>query len=336
MTVFPARVLLATGDGPDATPAIRAAVDLCERAGAELHVARVVRALPPHVYPDKRPEEYEDVYALQVGDALEEIVRPVEDAGGRVAGAHMRVGDDAAREVLRLGEEIGAGLIVLGGRDLGLIERLVGGSVREALIARAPVPVLVVGDGGWPPARVVVWDDSSEGARLAGELAVGVGGFYGASAVLLRVLPGGRGAEGRYEDSGEPFARWAARLEGLDGGRPQTGFVAGAAGKAALDAVVEAAEGGRALLALGAVGPGVPKRALRAVRGAVLVGPRRARTGRDGKRSAGRSAHGADTPRRAPRPAATEGQEEPPTGAHPGNRQTRRSRAGRPGDRGAG
>ena len=310
MTVFPARVLLATGGGRDAAHAVRAAVDLCEKADAELHVARVVRALPPHVYPDKRPEDYEDVYALQVEDALEEIARPVEDAGGGVAGTHLGVGDDAAREVLRLGEEIGTGLIVLGGRDLGLIGRLVGGSLREALIARAPVPVLVVGDGGWPPARVVVWDDPSDGARLAGELAVGVGGFYGASAVLLRVVPGAREAEERNEDSGGPFARWTARL-----GRPHTRLFAGTPGRAAPDAVVEAAGGGPALLALSAAGPGVPKRALRAVGGAVLVGPQRARTGRDGKRGTGPSVYGADAPRRTPRPAATKGQEELPTGA---------------------
>jgi nucleotide-binding universal stress UspA family protein len=242
MTVFPARVLLAIGEGRDAAAAIRAAVGLCEKVDAELHVARVARALPPHVYPNKRPEEYEGLYTLQVEDALDEITRPVEDAGGKVAGAHLRVGDDVAREVLRLGEEKGADLIVLGGRDLGLIERLVGGSVREALVARTSIPVLVVREDekSWPPARVVVWDDSSEGARLAGELAVGIGGLYGASVVLLRVLPGGREAKEYHEDSGWPFARWAARLERLGGGRPETRPVAGASAKAALDVIAEA------------------------------------------------------------------------------------------------
>lgn len=286
---------MAASDARDAAPAVRAAVDLCEKVGAELHVARVVRALPPHVYSDKRPEEYEDVYAQQVEDTLGEIARPIGEAGGKAAGAYLRVGD-AAREILRLAEEIGAGLIVLGGRDRGPIERLVGGGVREALIARPSIPVLVArgGAGGWPPARVIIWEDSSEGARLAGELAASVGGFYGAGAVLLRVLPGAREAEGRRGDLGQrPLTEWTALLERLGGSRPEVRLVAGDSGKAALDAVAEEAEGGPALLALGAgrlgaakrfAGPRLAELALGTFGGAVLVGPPRPRDGRDGKR----------------------------------------------------
>ena len=41
----------------------------------------------------------------------------------------------------------------------------------------------------WPPARVVIADDSSEDARRAGELAAGIGSLFGAEGVLVQVYP---------------------------------------------------------------------------------------------------------------------------------------------------
>ncbi len=57
-------------------------------------------------------------------------------------------------EILDLGEEIGADLIVVGRRSIGLARRLVTGSVSGEISRRAPCPVLVVPDGGdaWPRA----------------------------------------------------------------------------------------------------------------------------------------------------------------------------------------
>ena len=71
------------------------------------------------------------------------------------------------------------------------MKRLLMGSVSEGVVNHARCPVLVVcGDGDvWPPARVVMADDSSEDARRAGELAAGIGGQYGAEGVLIQVYP---------------------------------------------------------------------------------------------------------------------------------------------------
>ncbi len=94
-------------------------------------------------------------------------------------------------QILCAAEEVDAGLVVVGRRGLGGVKRLLMGSVSEGVVHRARCPVLVVcGDGDvWPPARVVIADDSSEDARRAGELAAGIGGLFGAEGVLVQVYP---------------------------------------------------------------------------------------------------------------------------------------------------
>ncbi len=81
---------------------------------------------------------------------LDELVRIIEDQGVSVAGSHYRKGK-ADREIVRLAEEHGIDLIVVGGRDLSNIERaFVGvfpyffGDFPDMVFHRARCPVLVV------------------------------------------------------------------------------------------------------------------------------------------------------------------------------------------------
>ncbi len=43
--------------------------------------------------------------------------------------------------------------------------------------------------GEWPPKRVLIGDDGSRAAELAGELAAGIGGLFGAKVTLARAYP---------------------------------------------------------------------------------------------------------------------------------------------------
>src|SRR3712207_9160005 len=54
---FPTKILLATDGSEDAGLALRAAVDLCARAGSELHVVHAWRPLPEDPRPDAAPCE---------------------------------------------------------------------------------------------------------------------------------------------------------------------------------------------------------------------------------------------------------------------------------------
>jgi nucleotide-binding universal stress UspA family protein len=74
---------------------------------------------------------------------LEQAVKQVEEAGGTVAQAHLRMGDPDD-EILRFCDEQGGfGLIVMGSRGLTRIKRVIMGSVSESIVRHAPCPVLV-------------------------------------------------------------------------------------------------------------------------------------------------------------------------------------------------
>jgi nucleotide-binding universal stress UspA family protein len=136
---FPTKVLLATDGSEDAAVATRAATDLSNQSGAELHVIYVGRSsitLSPH--------EYE----AEARARIDELAKMVEDAGGTVAGTHLRVDSQGsgteAQHITGVAEELGADLIVVGSRGLGGMKRALMGSVSESVVRHAHCPVLVV------------------------------------------------------------------------------------------------------------------------------------------------------------------------------------------------
>ena len=60
-----------------------------------------------------------------------------------MAFAHLRVGEPD-KEIIRLSEEIGATLIVMGSRGLGAVRRALMGSVSDSVVKHAHCPVLVM------------------------------------------------------------------------------------------------------------------------------------------------------------------------------------------------
>src|SRR5215207_961857 len=127
MNIFPTKILLATDGSEDANLALRAAVDIAEKTGSELHVVHAW-----HSVPSTRFESY--IRAQLKNEAQELLAKQagrIKDQGGEVAGAHLAEGS-AVDEILDLAEEPAAGLIVIGGRGLGSVKRLVLGCVSEA------------------------------------------------------------------------------------------------------------------------------------------------------------------------------------------------------------
>jgi nucleotide-binding universal stress UspA family protein len=187
------RILLSTDGSEDAALAARAAADQADRARARLHVVHVWQGLRPATLPAAAIDQYSRAYEgweREAEELLEEQTEHLRSARVPVAGAHLRKGRPA-EEIVALAEELDAGLVVLGSRGLGIVKRLVVSSGAEGVVSLAPCPVLVVqgGESTWPPSRLVVGDDSSEGAKEAGEVAVAIAATLGAGVFLVRAYP---------------------------------------------------------------------------------------------------------------------------------------------------
>ncbi|MBV9455368.1 MAG: universal stress protein [Rubrobacter sp.] len=76
-------------------------------------------------------------------ETLDEQVQKIKDTGGKVAETHPKVGRPDV-EIVRLAEELEAGLIIVGSRGSGPFKRDALGSVSESVVRHAPCPVLVV------------------------------------------------------------------------------------------------------------------------------------------------------------------------------------------------
>ena len=149
MAIFPTRVLLATDGSPDAELAAQSAIELCERTGSELHVVHIGEYLSTfYAYTEEEPAELRRTAQRLLDEQMERI----RAAGGQVAQAHLRLGRPA-EQIVRLSEELGVGVVVIGSRGLSALRRAVLGSVSESVVRHAHCPVFVVrADGGTRPA----------------------------------------------------------------------------------------------------------------------------------------------------------------------------------------
>jgi nucleotide-binding universal stress UspA family protein len=93
---------------------------------------------------------------------------------------------------LRIAEEIGADLVVIGSRGLGPLRRVLMGSVSESVVRHAHCSVLVVRgqdrDEGYLPGRVLLALDGSKGAGEAERIAVEISAATGSVLDIVRVL----------------------------------------------------------------------------------------------------------------------------------------------------
>ena len=140
MSIFPTRILLATDDSREAQLAATTAVDLANSTNSELQVVHVGELEPTILaYTEEEPAQH----VREARELLDEQVRRIEEAGGTVKEAHLRLGR-ADEEILQLAEEIGAGLIVMGSRGRGRIRRALLGSVSDSVVRHAHCPVTIV------------------------------------------------------------------------------------------------------------------------------------------------------------------------------------------------
>ncbi len=150
------KMLLATDGSEEAELATRAAVELAEGTGSELHVV-YVEPLPDFMKKNDAgtPGYDRQLYKIIEGEGretLRKLVWGVKVAGGSVAEAHLRMGA-VAEEIVTLADELEVDLIIVGSRGLSGIKRALAGSVSESVFRHARCPVMVVRAKDNPPSR---------------------------------------------------------------------------------------------------------------------------------------------------------------------------------------
>lgn len=146
MSIFPARMLLATDGSKEAILAARTAADMVTSTNSELHVVTVGQGPLDPSYRIEAYVPYEqiaDSIEQQCRKILDEQVREIEEAGGTVRQTHLKIGR-RDEEIVRLSEEIEAGLIILGSRGHGGVRRALMGSVSDSVVRHAHCPVMIV------------------------------------------------------------------------------------------------------------------------------------------------------------------------------------------------
>ena len=123
-----------------------------------VHVVSTVPEAPyPHYWEKEKSEALLEWKKLKGLGFLDNLVwRIEEEIGGSVAGSHCRDGTPD-KEVVRLGDDIDAGLIMVGGRRLKWLERIFLAGFSEKVSRRAKCPVLVVGERGSHGSPVAWW-----------------------------------------------------------------------------------------------------------------------------------------------------------------------------------
>jgi nucleotide-binding universal stress UspA family protein len=147
MSIFPAKVLLAIDGSEEAGLAAQAATELSRETGSEVHVTFVLprpeALIGHHTYSAEVRESVLEQARSEARQFLDGRVEQLKAEGTKVAQAHLRIGEPD-KEIIRLSEEIGATLIVMGSRGLGAVSRALMGSVSDSVVKHAHCPVLVM------------------------------------------------------------------------------------------------------------------------------------------------------------------------------------------------
>ncbi len=168
-------VVVATDDSPAGCSAVRAGLDLAERACARLTVMRVAGVV---------------VGSECAAGGLERLQRWVEAELKSDTTVPVELGIAfglAGIEICRFAEQRGADVLVLGRKHRSAVARLLVGDTADAVVRRSRVPCLFVEEGALPMSRLLVaLDGSDRGLRVYGS-ARGFARSIGADVTVVTV-----------------------------------------------------------------------------------------------------------------------------------------------------
>src|ERR687893_1489277 len=112
MSIFPTKILLATDGSEEAELALLTAVDLANSTNSELHVLHVGEPGPEitlnpsfAINPELRQKTLREIEA-KAREVLDGQVKKIEEAGGTVTEAHLKIGGRPERQIVNMAEEM--------------------------------------------------------------------------------------------------------------------------------------------------------------------------------------------------------------------------------------
>jgi len=164
-------VLVANDGGPAGEKALTAIAAWLQQTAAEVHVVHVLKpgaihetvragtlhGITPASTSTGTPLHAEEPLAILAEDRSQAIeaartlaaaeirAMAARHVGGYPVTPHVVVGSEAAHEIVKLASVIGADLIAIGAHGRGGVSHALLGSVAEAVVREAAVPVLLVG-----------------------------------------------------------------------------------------------------------------------------------------------------------------------------------------------
>ncbi|SHG83756.1 universal stress protein [Halobaculum gomorrense] len=179
-------IVVATDGSDPAAAAVEAAIGLAAGTGARLHACTVVNPFPT----GQKLTDLRD-HREEAEERVKSIASRAEEAGVDAV-ATLREGVPAD-ELLACVDEVGADVVVVGTHGRGGARRVLLGSVAEAIVRTADVPVLVVhGDGErreWgSESRLVVATDGSDAVVPAERIGVDLAATLGARLTAVSAI----------------------------------------------------------------------------------------------------------------------------------------------------
>lgn len=136
-------VVIATDGSESARRGIRTALDIATRFDATVHAVYVVDTNEIESSPASVRDQLEAAIESAGEEALDTVRAEADDLGGPEVVSAIREGNPAT-EIIEYAEDVDADVIAMGTRGRHGEHAFLLGSVAEAVVRRAPMPVLTV------------------------------------------------------------------------------------------------------------------------------------------------------------------------------------------------
>lgn len=204
------RFLVASDGSEFSAAAVREAISMAKKCGAELHLMSLVATGVEH-------EALGEAILRQEMDAAQahlDGVKAQAVAAGVRCETHLIHGQAVDREIVDLAERIKADLIIMGRRGRRGLARMMLGHATAQVIGQAHCSVLVVPRAAHVEGRqIVVATDGSRFAEAAAVTATSLGGFCRSAVTVASVITAEFGEERRAE-AREAVDRVVAHMKG--------------------------------------------------------------------------------------------------------------------------